>query len=236
MQLVQNKGLELRVIVLCEAGTDPELVDGAGQTWRDAEERFPGTRVLLVEVAGGSLAAQNLARNLLTACMPPHAALVSLHFPVPLLGDVRAIPLEVVHEVQSLRYSVTHCTMCACHGQVAALGPGAPVQEGPACPVSGGALSGAQYVVDSKIVCLGGTSAAVLHLTTPLAISAAGGGAVLTVVRRVKLGEVLAGGLCGPPIVLRGKQKSGAVKLAWDGQLLNVLYAQLVSLLAATLR
>ena len=109
-----------------------------------------------------------------------------------------------------------------------------------------------QRVSDGTVVCLGGGASGVLHLPSPLAIAGAGGpasAAALNVLRRVKTSDINAGLVRGGAVTLRAPGSAGgaaaapaaapapaAVKLAVDGEFIDVQHSQLLELLASSLR
>ena len=124
IQTASDKGVSLKIIHLCAAGTGADLATTATD-WNERENSLPPGRlsVSIVEIAG-KLAVQSLARTLISSCkesLPPLQFF--LEFNVPLIGDVRYLQLEASSETQPLDLSISHCSVCACHSAPLALTP-----------------------------------------------------------------------------------------------------------------
>jgi hypothetical protein len=228
------KGVRLDILAVAEQGAAGDAA--AAHAWGEAEAAHPGQLGLTLVEAAGALAGRAVARALLHRYAPPSPPThITLQFPAPLVGDVRAVPLEARCDVLRLSRRVDRRALCPCHGA-----PVAPA-GGDACAVTGAALAPGACPADGRVVQVGPRAAGTLHLLSPLSLAGGGGGggaapAVLHVVRRVPIASVATGLLCGPPVVLRaGGGGGGGVKVAVEGELVDLTPAQLLGVVTAAL-
>lgn len=120
-------------------------------------------------------------------------------FKQALVGSIRALSLTARSEIRPLAQAVAHATLCPCHRT-----PTGPGTAACTCAVSGQPLDRRQCGRDERTVQVGGLPGGALHLAAPFNIASASGGgggvASLSVVARIKVGQVgtNAAALCVP--------------------------------------
>ncbi len=261
-----GKKINLQIIVLCDAGAAGETAaaacdwEEAEARYPDLTVTILeiGGKVAVQTVARALLTAcyDKKEKTVPRVC---------LEFPVPFLGTLRSLQLEAHCEIRPLNLSISHAIVCSCHSAPLAL-HGAPtdassastplsLQRGFRCPVTGTSLSPAQCVQDGRAICVGNTVSGVLHSSTPITLAgsssgsfssdsrtATSGGGVLRVLSKINMASTNSALIIGPSITLKppvlniNTDSASAVKVAVNGEMVEVTQEQLLTLVANGLR